>query len=156
MLSQVNENLINNIYNFRPAFNNLFEVFFIKSGEERPLDSEFSKVMIFSCSGVNFNGEDLDIKRHNVTKLFYMDDYKRQDNLKLTFIENKDMRDQRSWLAHLPYKQEVTGSSPVFRTTWWLFIHSFLLVKNIDAYSKNTNFVYYRFKSDSAVLWQIV
>ena len=26
------------------------------------------------------------------------------------------MRDQRSWLAHLPYKQGVTGSSPVFRT----------------------------------------
>ena len=89
MLSQVNENLINNIYNFRPAFNNLFEVFFINLGEPRPLDNEFSKVMMFSCSGVNFNGEDLDIKRHNVTKLFYMDDYKRQDNLKLPFMKIK-------------------------------------------------------------------
>ena len=90
MLSQVNENLINNIYNFRPAFNNLFEVFFMKSGEPQPIDSEFSNVMMFSCSGVNFNGENLDIKRHDVTKLFYIDDYKRQDNLKLTFVENKD------------------------------------------------------------------
>ena len=102
MLSQVNENLINNIYNFRPAFNNLFEVFFIKSGVQGPLDGEFSKVMMFSCSGVNFNGEDLDIKRHNVTKLFYMDDYKRQDNLKLTFIENKDRvvrRYHENWMS---------------------------------------------------------
>ena len=27
------------------------------------------------------------------------------------------MRDQLSWLEHLPYKQGVTGSNPVFRTT---------------------------------------
>ena len=102
MLSQVNENLINNIYNFRPAFNNLFEVFFINLGEPRPLDSEFSNVMMFSCSGVNFNGENLDIKRHDVTKLFYIDDYKRQDNLKLTFVENKDRivrRYHENWMS---------------------------------------------------------
>ena len=102
MLSQVNENLINNIYNFRPAFNNLFEVFFMKSGELQPIDSEFSNVMMFSCSGVNFNGENLDIKRHDVTKLFYIDDYKRQDNLKLTFVENKDRivrRYHENWMS---------------------------------------------------------
>ena len=102
MLSQVNENLINNIYNFRPAFNNLFEVLFMKSGEPQPIDSEFSNVMMFSCSGVNFNGENLDIKRHDVTKLFYIDDYKRQDNLKLTFVENKDRivrRYHENWMS---------------------------------------------------------
>ena len=102
MLSQINENLINNIYNFRPAFNNLLEVFFINLGEPRPLDSEFSNVMMFSCSGVNFNGENLDIKRHDVTKLFYIDDYKRQDNLKLTFVENKDRivrRYHENWMS---------------------------------------------------------
>lgn len=30
----------------------------------------------------------------------------------------EDLRDQRSRLAHLPYKQEVSGSNPLFRTKY--------------------------------------
>lgn len=90
MLSQVNENLVNNIYNFRPAFNNVFEVYFIKTGLQREIDSKFSNVTAFTCSNVKFNGEDIDIKRHDVTKFFYVKDFKRQDQLELTFIETRD------------------------------------------------------------------
>ena len=78
------------IYNFRPAFNNVFEVYFIKTGLQREIDSKFSNVTAFTCSNVKFNGEDIDIKRHDVTKFFYVKDFKRQDQLELTFIETRD------------------------------------------------------------------
>ena len=102
MLSQVNENLINNIYNFRPAFNNVFEVYFIKTGAQREIDSEFSNITAFTCSNVNFNGEDIDIQRHDITKFFCVKDFKRQDLLKLTFLETKDRivrRYHEDWIS---------------------------------------------------------
>ena len=102
MLSQVNENLVNNIYNFRPALNNVFEVYFIYTGEQREIDSEFSNITAFTCSSVNFNGEEIDIARHDITKFFYMKDFKRQDSLKLTFLETKDRivrRYHEDWLS---------------------------------------------------------
>ena len=102
MLSQVNENLVNNIYNFRPALNNVFEVYFIKTGKQREIDSEFSNITAFTCSSVNFNGEEIDIARHDITKFFYMKDFKRQDHLKLTFLETKDRivrRYHEDWLS---------------------------------------------------------
>lgn len=102
MLSQVNENLVNNIYNFRPASNNIFEVYFIKTGTQREIDSEFSNITAFSCSNVNFNGEEIDISRHDVTKFFCVKDFKRQDQLKLTFIESKDRivrRYHEDWIS---------------------------------------------------------
>lgn len=102
MLSQVNEDLVNNIYNFRPALNNVFEVYFIKTGTQREIDSEFSNITAFTCSSVNFNGEEIDIARHDITKFFYMKDFKRQDHLKLTFLETKDRivrRYHEDWLS---------------------------------------------------------
>lgn len=46
----------------------------------------------------------------------------------------EDLRDQRSRLAHLPYKQEVSGSNPLFRTkeprSWYICIALYgILVK---------------------------
>ena len=102
MLSQVNEDLVNNIYNFRPALNNVFEVYFIYTGEQREIDSEFSNITAFTCSNVKFNGEEIDITRHDITKFFYMKDFKRQDQLQLTFLETKDRivrRYHEDWLS---------------------------------------------------------
>lgn len=102
MLSQVNENLVNNIYNFRPSLNNVFEVYFIKTGKQRKIDSEFSNITAFTCSNVKFNGEEIDITRHDITKFFYMKDFKRQDQLQLTFLETKDRivrRYHEDWLS---------------------------------------------------------
>ena len=118
MLSQVNENLVNNIYNFRPAFNNVFEVYFIKTGLQREIDSKFSNVTAFTCSNVKFNGEDIDIKRHDVTKFFYVKDFKRQDQLELTFIETRD-RIVRKWataFCDCPFKKLHLIYEPIIST----------------------------------------
>lgn len=115
VMNQINEALVSNIYNFKPAFNNLFEVTFTGTNTEKlNSEDEFNNATRFACSAVNFGGESIELNRHDITKLFYLDNFKRQDSLKLTFTETNGRvvrQFHQDWLAKFYDKDNDTFCS---------------------------------------------
>ena len=99
----VNDTDLTTIYNFSPAFDNLYTL------ELCPLDgadnSTISNIFRYHSPKVTMDGESLSMKRNDITKRFQFESnpYKRTDSIQVTLREDESWdvkKYHEDWLAH--------------------------------------------------------
>jgi len=101
------EHGISTIFDFSPAFNNLYTLkLYPLIGSDDPLSPFFE----FHSTKVTFNGESLEMKRNEITKRFQFTEnpYRRTENISITLRENEKWAVKRyheDWLAKFYNKQ---------------------------------------------------
>ena len=110
-MANLSENLksgINTIYNFSPAFSNLYTL------KLYPLEGSNDKLQPFfefHSPKVDFNGESLTMKRNEVTKRFQLTEnaYKRTETVSITLRESEKWEVKRyheNWLSEFYNRKE--------------------------------------------------
>ena len=98
----VDENSLKEIYNFSPAFNNLYTLELFDLSYKK--DTNISKVFRYHSPRVDFDGESLMMKRNEITKRFQLESspYRRADSISVTLREDEQWSVKRyheNWLA---------------------------------------------------------
>lgn len=81
----------NDLFNWQPAWKNLFEVVIYDSNSQSFTKNDvLTKIASLRASAVSFNGDSLNLSRNDVTKKFAVTDegYKRSDILSITWAED--------------------------------------------------------------------
>ena len=98
----VDESSLSKIYNFSPAFSNLYtlELYPLKDN----LDEDIINIFRYHSSKVDMDGESITMKRNDVTKRFQLEGsaYKRTDTVSITLREDEKWSVKRyheKWLS---------------------------------------------------------
>lgn len=108
--SNIDINALDTIYDFSPAFNNLYtlELYTLVNPDRKfnniKSDEEVYNVFKYHATRVTLNGESLTLKRNDITKRFQLENnaYKRTDQISVTIRENERWgvkRYHEAWLA---------------------------------------------------------